>query len=172
VRQAKEARERTELDLARVREELKLHKLQLVVAQSGRDFIHLTLVYQCSNLCLEIDRAQRIVAEVERARVAAEERSNRDRDRVRRFAAERAVEIAKQEGRNEGWRQGLERGKWVAWAEVQRREMAEYDDDEEERSLTPPPRHNRASNHTPRYITFHQLHSFAFFVDVEDPQAE
>jgi hypothetical protein len=36
VKEAKEARERTELELMRVREELNLYKLQLSVAQTGK----------------------------------------------------------------------------------------------------------------------------------------
>lgn len=82
----------------------------------------------------EIDRAQRVVAEVERARVAAEEKGIRDRDRLRRLVSERAAEIAREEGRNEGWKQGLERGRWNALAdrEMRRRRRVEYDDDDDD----------------------------------------
>lgn len=123
VREIKEAKERMELELMRVKEELKLYKLQLTVAQN------------------EINRAQKIVAEVNRAHVAAEERSVRDRDRLRKLVAQRAAEIAREEGRNEGWKQGLERGRLVALADWkrQRREYEDDEDAEQERSPTPGP---------------------------------
>lgn len=45
VKEAKEGRERTELELIRVREELNLYKLQLAVAQSGKDQPALSVVF-------------------------------------------------------------------------------------------------------------------------------
>jgi hypothetical protein len=98
---------------------------------------------------VEIDRAQRVVADVDRARVAAEERGIRDRDRIRKLVAERAVEIARNEGKNEGWRQGLERGRWVAWAELEmRRRQREEEEDAEEQE-----RHSTPGD-APRYIAY------------------
>jgi len=135
VKESKEENEKVQLDLVRAIQELELYKLQLVVAQNGRgstSYVHSLLMFLIAfTFYSEIDRAQKIVADVERARVAAEERGARDRDRARKLIASRAAETAKEEGRREGWRQGLERGRWVAWTdwEVRRRE---YEDREQE----------------------------------------
>ncbi|KAF9463444.1 hypothetical protein BDZ94DRAFT_1321786 [Collybia nuda] len=101
VRDAKIAKDRSDSELVRVKEELSLYKLQLDVAQN------------------EINRAQIIVAEVERARIEAEDRGTRDRDRIRKLLTERAVDIAREEGRREGWKQGLESGRWAAWSSLE-----------------------------------------------------
>ena len=45
VKEAKEAKERMEVDLFRVKEELGLYKLQLEVAQRGRFSFHVRLSY-------------------------------------------------------------------------------------------------------------------------------
>lgn len=63
----------------------------------------------------EILRAQVTVDKVERARVEAEERAVRDRDRTRRVIEERAVERALEEGRRMGFQEGLERGRMLAY---------------------------------------------------------
>lgn len=138
VREIKEAKERMELELMRVKEELKLYKLQLTVAQNGKSQTYWWILLMFHP---EINRAQKIVAEVNRAHVAAEERSVRDRDRLRKLVAQRAAEIAREEGRNEGWKQGLERGRLVALADWkrQRREYEDDEDAEQERSPTPGP---------------------------------
>lgn len=44
---------------------------------------------------------------------------------------QRALEIAREEGRREGWKQGLERGRWVAWSSIEAGRRAEEDEDEE-----------------------------------------
>jgi len=156
VKESKGENEKVQLDLVRVRQELELYKLQLVVAQNGRGSTSyvpsLLMALIAFTFYLEIDRAQKIVADVERARVATEERGARDRDRTRKLIAERAAEIAKGEGRREGWRQGLERGRWVAWADWEMRRR-EYEDQEQEQEEQGRPR-TPFRRTTTRYTSF------------------
>ncbi|KAF8061848.1 hypothetical protein FPV67DRAFT_299193 [Lyophyllum atratum] len=125
VRSIKEAQLRAEAELVRVTSELALYKLQLDIAQR------------------EILRAQTIVDDVERARAEAEERGVKDREQIRKLVLQRAVEVAREEGRREGWKLGLERGRWDAWASEQINEgdMTDGEDDGNEsirRAPSPP----------------------------------
>ena len=135
----------------RTQEELRLYKDQLDLAQR------------------EIFRAQEVVEGVERERRDAEERSGRDRERVRRLVGEREVQRALDEGRREGYRQGWDRGRRLALEEARagtgryarRREADGYyeddeddEDDDRERYDDPPsrqvsPRIQRASPSPP-----------------------
>ncbi|KAL1747505.1 hypothetical protein HDZ31DRAFT_61127 [Schizophyllum fasciatum] len=83
-------------ELAAVREELRLYKLQLETANR------------------EIARAQNVCDSVERARVDAEDRARRDRDRVRRYAEQLEVERARDEGYEHGLREGMSRAAGVS----------------------------------------------------------
>ncbi|KAF5386815.1 hypothetical protein D9615_002132 [Tricholomella constricta] len=123
VRNMKEAHLRAEAELSRVTSELALYKLQLDLAQR------------------EILRAQKILDDVEHARVEAEERGIKDRERARKLVLQRAIEVAREEGRREGWRQSLERGQWHTW-EMQRDDEVNDEDFEEEpmREQSPPGR--------------------------------
>ncbi|KAI5899288.1 uncharacterized protein SCHCODRAFT_02604729 [Schizophyllum commune H4-8] len=83
-------------ELAAAREELRLYKLQLETANR------------------EIARAQNVCDSVERARVDAEERAARDRDRVRRYAEQIETERAREEGYEHGLREGMTRAAGVS----------------------------------------------------------
>ncbi|KAL1715263.1 hypothetical protein EV715DRAFT_266095 [Schizophyllum commune] len=83
-------------ELAAAREELRLYKLQLETANR------------------EIARAQSVCDSVERARVDAEERAARDRDRVRRYAEQIEADRAREEGYEHGLREGMTRAAGVS----------------------------------------------------------
>lgn len=84
-------------NLTKAQCELALYKHQLQLAEN------------------EIKRAEEIVKDVDHLRVAAEERSVRDREKLRKLLDERAVWIAREEGQKEGYLQGLEQGRKVVW---------------------------------------------------------
>ncbi|TFK36007.1 hypothetical protein BDQ12DRAFT_263035 [Crucibulum laeve] len=100
LREAVEERRKVEAEARGVREELGLYKVQLDEAQK------------------EIFRAQSIVDRVQQELHDAEDRARRDRDRARKVIQERAVEMAMEEGRREGYRLGLERGRILALGEA------------------------------------------------------
>ncbi|KAJ7252255.1 hypothetical protein C8J57DRAFT_947617, partial [Mycena rebaudengoi] len=82
-----EDRDQLRRSLAKVQEALGLYKLQLDVAQN------------------EIFWAQKIVDGIDKARVEAEEQAAKDRTLARQLFSERAVWIAREEGRNEGFKE-------------------------------------------------------------------
>ncbi|KAF7777759.1 hypothetical protein Agabi119p4_3831 [Agaricus bisporus var. burnettii] len=77
-------------ELSRTQHELRLWQAQLNLAQK------------------EILRAQQVVDEVDRARADAEERSHRYRQSLRRLLDERAVQVARDEGRHRGYHEGFQ----------------------------------------------------------------
>lgn len=106
-----EERDQLRRTLAKVQEELGLYKLQLDVAQN------------------EIFRAQKIVDDVDKARVEAEEQAAKDRTLARQLTSERAVWVAREEGRSEGFKEGLRQGRrWAYEAARKRSHAAEYTD--------------------------------------------
>ncbi|KDQ59955.1 hypothetical protein JAAARDRAFT_637570 [Jaapia argillacea MUCL 33604] len=130
------------LDVTRLSSELTLYKSQLDIAQK------------------EILRAQAVVDELEQARKEAEEEAAKARSIARRFKEERLVDGAREEGRREGFRDGLERGRREGLrdartaVEIGRRRFGrdiiveeaydDYAEEEEEqespaRAATPPP---------------------------------
>ncbi|KAF5319086.1 hypothetical protein D9611_014121 [Ephemerocybe angulata] len=97
--------------LAVVREELGLYKVQLDLAQR------------------EILRAQEIVNNVDRQRVEAETNAERNRARVRKLMQEQLVAQALEDGRREGFAEGVRRGREV----VEERDRARRERERSER---------------------------------------
>lgn len=62
----------------------------------------------------EIFRAQEIVERVDRQRVEAEEAALRAREKHRKLAEARAVDVAMEEGRRMGYEEGLKQGRMLA----------------------------------------------------------
>ncbi|KZT18541.1 hypothetical protein NEOLEDRAFT_150636 [Neolentinus lepideus HHB14362 ss-1] len=87
-----DAKRLADSETSRLREELRLYKLQLEQAQR------------------EILRAQEIVNQVEAERKDAEAEAARQRSIARKFKEERMVEMAREEGRRKGYAEGLRRG--------------------------------------------------------------
>ncbi|KAL0956225.1 hypothetical protein HGRIS_002381 [Hohenbuehelia grisea] len=86
-------------DASRANEELKLYKHQLERAQE------------------EIKRAQRVVESLESQRHAAEQSAVQHRDAVHKLREEHLVYVARERGRQEGFKEGLTRGREYAYAE-------------------------------------------------------
>ncbi|KAF9235300.1 hypothetical protein BU15DRAFT_78132 [Melanogaster broomeanus] len=103
LRTVAEARERAEQESARHREELKLYKLQLENAQK------------------EIFRAQDIINEVSAQRNEAEADAARARTKARQLQEEKLVMLAREEGRRQGYKEGLSIGRRVGFDEGRRR---------------------------------------------------
>lgn len=97
LRIATENRERAEQDSARLREELKLYKLQLENAQK------------------EIFRAQDIIDQVAAQRNEAEADAARARTKARKLQEERLVMVAREEGRRVGYKEGLSVGRRIGY---------------------------------------------------------
>ena len=97
LRIATENRERAEQESARLREELKLYKLQLENAQK------------------EIFRAQDIIDQVSAQRNEAEADAARARTKARKLQEEKLVMFAREEGRRAGYREGLSMGRRVGY---------------------------------------------------------
>lgn len=118
-----DAKVRAEAESGRLREELRMYKLQLENAQS------------------EIHKAQTVLEEVERQRDDAEASAARARDTARKLNEARLVEQAMEEGRRLGFEEGIRMGKELGFEEG--RNLA-YDEREqpvgqdEEQELTPP----------------------------------
>ncbi|KAK2460727.1 hypothetical protein APHAL10511_007197 [Amanita phalloides] len=93
------------LQLDKAQNELGLYKAQLDLAHQ------------------EIEKAQETVARVDRARARAEEQAARERSRVRQLMEKIAIDDALHQGREVGFREGLERGKILAWAELMSRRL-------------------------------------------------
>ncbi|KAG9318086.1 hypothetical protein JVU11DRAFT_152 [Chiua virens] len=99
LRIATENRERAEQESARLREELKLYKLQLENAQK------------------EIFRAQDIIDQVAAQRNEAEAEAARSRTKARKLQEEKLVMLAREEGRMMGYREGLSMGRRIGYDE-------------------------------------------------------
>lgn len=99
LRQATENRERAEQDSARLREELKLYKLQLDNAQK------------------EIFRAQDIINQVSAQKCEAEAEAARARTKARKLQEEKMMMIAHEDGRRRGYKQGLSIGRRLGFDE-------------------------------------------------------
>ncbi|KAH7890194.1 hypothetical protein F5I97DRAFT_1934898 [Phlebopus sp. FC_14] len=99
LRSVQESRERAEQESARLREELKLYKLQLENAQK------------------EIFRAQDIINQVSAQRNEAEADAARARTKARKLQEEKLVMLAREEGRRQGYKEGLSMGRRVGYDE-------------------------------------------------------
>ncbi|KAH0830134.1 hypothetical protein J3R83DRAFT_1481 [Lanmaoa asiatica] len=99
LRIATENRERAEQESARLREELKLYKLQLENAQK------------------EIFRAQDIIDQVASQRNEAEAEAARARTKARKLQEEKLVMFAREEGRRMGYKEGLSIGRRIGYDE-------------------------------------------------------
>jgi hypothetical protein len=99
LRQATEGRDRAEQEAARLREELKLYKLQLDNAQK------------------EIFRAQDIINQVSAQKNEAEAEAARARTKARKLHEEKMVMIAHEEGRHRGYKEGLSYGRRLGFDE-------------------------------------------------------
>ncbi|KIL68424.1 hypothetical protein M378DRAFT_196389 [Amanita muscaria Koide BX008] len=100
LRSVCEQRESLQHQLDKAQSELGLYRIQLDLAQK------------------EINRAEEVVAQVDRARLKAEEQAARNRSKVRQLIERAAVNDALQQGRESGFREGLERGKILALSEM------------------------------------------------------
>lgn len=99
LRQATENRERAEQDSARLREELKLYKLQLENAQK------------------EIFRAQDIINQVSAQKCEAEADAARARTKARKLQEEKMMMLAHEDGRRRGYKEGLTIGRRLGFDE-------------------------------------------------------
>lgn len=149
LRQATENRERAEQDLARLREELKLYKLQLENAQK------------------EIFRAQDIINQVSAQKCEAEADAARARTKARKLQEEKMMMIAHEDGRRRGYKEGLTIGRRLGFDE---RTTIRYDDEparrvhrpavqpdegdqeEEQESVHPERNHARSQPRSSRYV--------------------
>ncbi|KAG6375778.1 hypothetical protein JVT61DRAFT_2628 [Boletus reticuloceps] len=109
LRIATENREHAEHEAARLREELKLYKLQLENAQK------------------EIFRAQDIIDQVASQRNEAEAEAARARTKARKLQEEKLVMLAREEGRRMGYKEGLSMGRRIGYDEGT---PEQYDDHE------------------------------------------
>ena len=100
LRMANDATAVAQAEASRAQQEVRLYQIQLEQAQK------------------EILRAQEIVDRLERARVDAEEESARARSEARKCKERWVVANAHEEGRQQGFREGLERGRRLALAEA------------------------------------------------------
>lgn len=98
-KEAHEGRMAAKQEAARLSEELRLYKLQLENAQR------------------EISRAQELLDAVEAQRNEAEEAAARARSTARKLKEEKVVQIARDQGRIEGIKEGMERGKNLGYDE-------------------------------------------------------
>ncbi|KAF9229020.1 hypothetical protein BS17DRAFT_772926 [Gyrodon lividus] len=99
LRTVAENHERAEQESARLREELKLYKLQLENAQK------------------EIFRAQDIINQVSAQRNEAEADAARARTKARKLQEEKLVMLAREEGRRQGYNEGLSIGRKIGYDE-------------------------------------------------------
>jgi len=99
LKEETEARIRLEQALKRKSEELKLYQVQLKKAQG------------------EIFKAQDALAEVEKMRDEAEHAATKARNTARKLREQRLVDIAREEGRRVGLKEGLARGQEVDYVD-------------------------------------------------------
>ena len=99
LKEETEARARLEQSLKRKMEELKLYQVQLKKAQG------------------EIYKAQDALAEVEKMRDEAEHDAAKARSIARKLREQRLVDIAREEGRRVGLREGLARGQEIEYVD-------------------------------------------------------
>ncbi|KAL4065057.1 hypothetical protein V8B97DRAFT_1915832 [Scleroderma yunnanense] len=95
-----ESKDRSDQEAARLREELKLYQLQLENAQK------------------EIFRAQDIINQVSAQRNEAEADAARARTKARKLQEEKLVMLAREEGRRQGYQEGLTRGRRMGFQEA------------------------------------------------------
>ncbi|KAF8740928.1 hypothetical protein AX14_006674 [Amanita brunnescens Koide BX004] len=69
----------------------------------------------------EVRKAEETVMRIDRARLRAEEQAARERAKVRQLMEKIAIDDALHQGREIGFREGLERGKMLGWAELMTR---------------------------------------------------
>ncbi|KAI6128044.1 hypothetical protein EV401DRAFT_943537 [Pisolithus croceorrhizus] len=100
LKSATESKDRTEQEASRLREELKLYKLQLENAQR------------------EIFRAQDIINQVSSQRNEAEAEAARARTKARKLQEEKLVMLAREEGRRQGYQEGLMKGRSLGYYEA------------------------------------------------------
>lgn len=101
LRAANEATALAQADAVRAQQEVRLYQIQLEQAQR------------------EITRAQDIVDEVERVRREAEEEAARARTIARKCREDLVLSRAREEGRKQGYLEGLERGRKLGFTEAQ-----------------------------------------------------
>lgn len=65
----------------------------------------------------------------------------KDRERARKLLEQRAVHVALDEGRRLGYKEGLERGRMMAWSEVRDEQDREREERERERQRANRERH-------------------------------
>lgn len=128
ARELTEGRLKAQMEVAGVRAELEMYKRQFAEAQRGWFFFYTKCFifdFFFRNPLAEIHRAQDIFDRVERARLEDEEAWARDRARLRELELLRTVEAAKEEGRRQGLKEGLEHGRWLAsrWAGMSHQEV-------------------------------------------------
>jgi len=99
LKEETEARARTEYALKQKTEELKLYQVQLKKAQG------------------EIYKAQDALAEVEKMRDEAEHAAAKARSIARKLREQRLVDIAREEGRRVGLREGMARGQEIEYVD-------------------------------------------------------
>ncbi|THH18594.1 hypothetical protein EW146_g2422 [Bondarzewia mesenterica] len=107
VREADNARLAAMRNGSTAREELGMYKVQLSNAQS------------------EIQRAQGLLMDQERLRHEAEASAARARDTARKLQQERLIELAREEGRAMGYREGVMAGQRIGFMDGR---VADYDD--------------------------------------------
>lgn len=100
LRTAHEATAVAQSEASRSQQEVRLYQMQLEQAQR------------------EIDRAQDIVEQLERAKRDAEEEAARARDVARKCREEYVLSRAREEGRKQGYLEGLERGRKLGFTEA------------------------------------------------------
>ncbi|KAH9944912.1 hypothetical protein B0H21DRAFT_709408 [Amylocystis lapponica] len=100
LRAAHEATMLAQADAARANEELRMYRYRLEDAQR------------------EITRAQDILNDIEQQKADAEAEAARARSTARRFREERLMAQAREEGRRQGFKEGLSRGKDVGYYEA------------------------------------------------------
>ncbi|KAG6327560.1 hypothetical protein ID866_11529, partial [Astraeus odoratus] len=100
LKAATESKDRAEQDTARLRGELKLYELQLNNAQK------------------EIVRAQDIINQVSSQRNEAEADAARARTKARKLQEEKLIIFAREEGRRQGYQEGLTKGRRLGYYEA------------------------------------------------------
>lgn len=98
-KEANDARLAAQQDSTRLAEELRLYKIQLEAAQK------------------EIYRAQEILDSLEQQKNAAEESASRARDTARKLREEKIVLLAREEGRQQGYKEGIAQGRAMGYEE-------------------------------------------------------